>query len=140
MQKEGDKIIHRDIKVEKAHQSYYHSTEDKNSIAEIVTLMNLAYIFWNTKVKEYLFPSEIIFLKAAYKPVNFLQEICLKITSVINERLRLEHTLHNLWQHKDVNCGWCKLVISSIQLKTQLKAHKYKATNRFSRSMFTNEK
>lgn len=42
MQKEGDKIIHRDIKVEKAHQSYYHSTEDKNSIAEIVTLMNLA--------------------------------------------------------------------------------------------------
>lgn len=42
MQKEGDKIIHRDIKVEKAHQSYYRSTEDKNSIAEIVTLMNLA--------------------------------------------------------------------------------------------------
>lgn len=42
MQKVGDRIISWDTKVEKAHQSYYHSTEDKNIIAEIVMLMNLA--------------------------------------------------------------------------------------------------
>lgn len=42
MQKVGDRISSWDTKVEKAHQRYYHSTEDKNIIAEIVMLMNLA--------------------------------------------------------------------------------------------------
>lgn len=39
MQKVGDRIIIRDTKVET--QSYYHSIENKNIIAEIVMLMNL---------------------------------------------------------------------------------------------------
>lgn len=38
----GDRIISRDSRVEKAHQSYHHSAEDKNNTAEIVTLTNLA--------------------------------------------------------------------------------------------------
>lgn len=42
VKKVDDRIIISNTKAEKAHQSYYHCTEDKNIIAEIVTLMNLA--------------------------------------------------------------------------------------------------
>lgn len=42
MQKVDDRIINSITKAEKTHQNYYHCTEDKNIIAEIVTLMNLA--------------------------------------------------------------------------------------------------
>lgn len=53
MRKVGGRIISRDSKVEKAHhESYYHSTEDKTTIAEIVTLMNLALNILKYKSQE----------------------------------------------------------------------------------------